>query len=66
MSEGRSVDIRMVEKIINDEKTKWAAKAAQGNRYDDAADLLMKFVSDKNLKDFLTLDAYEKLVAEGH
>ncbi|CAF3661720.1 unnamed protein product [Rotaria sp. Silwood1] len=66
LNDGRSVDLRMVENIIKEEKTKWSTKAEKGNRLDDAADLLMKFVSDKNLKEFLTLDAYEKLVGEGH
>ncbi|CAF4715968.1 unnamed protein product [Rotaria sp. Silwood1] len=66
LNDGRSVDLRMVENVIKEEKTKWSAKAEKGNRLDDAADLLMKFVSDKNLKEFLTLDAYEKLVGEGH
>ncbi len=56
----------MVENMIKEEQTKWSAKADKGNRFDDAADLLMKFVTDKNLKEFLTLDAYEKLVDEGH
>lgn len=66
LNDGRSVDLQMVENVINEEKAKWMAKASKGNRLDDAADLLMKFVGDKNLKDFLTLDAYEKLVGEGH
>jgi len=66
LDDGRSVDLRMVENVINEEKFKWLANAQKGNRLDDAADLLMKFVEDKQLKDFLTLDAYQKLVAEGH
>jgi malate synthase len=66
LNDGRSVDLRMVENMINEEKTKWSAKADKGNRFDDAEDLLMKFVSENNLKEFLTLDAYEKLVNEGH
>jgi malate synthase len=66
LNDGRSVDLQMVENMINEEQTKWSAKADKGNRFDAAADLLMKFVGDKNLKEYLTLDAYKKLVDEGH
>ncbi len=58
-------DGRMVENLINEEKAKWIAKIQNQNRFDDAADLLMKFISNTNLNEFLTLDAYEKLVQEG-
>jgi malate synthase len=66
LDDGRMVDLRMVENLINEEKAKWIAKIRNQNRFDDAADLLMKFISNTNLKEFLTLDAYEKLIQEGH
>lgn len=66
LDDGRMVDLRMVENLINEEKAKWIAKIQNQNRFDDAADLLMKFISNTNLKEFLTLDAYEKLVQEGY
>jgi len=66
LDDGRMVDLRMVENLINEEKAKWIAKIQNQNRFDDAADLLMKFISNINLKEFLTLDAYEKLVQEGY
>ncbi|CAF1454498.1 unnamed protein product [Adineta ricciae] len=66
LDDGRTVDLNMVENVINEEKAKWITKLQSHNRLDDATNLLFKFVSDKNLKDFLTLDAYKKLVQEGH
>jgi hypothetical protein len=35
------------------------------NRITEASELLEKFVLDPELSDFLTLDAYDKLVSEG-
>jgi malate synthase len=35
------------------------------NRLPEAAELLEKFVMEEQLSDFLTLDAYDKLVSEG-
>jgi len=66
LDDGRIVDLRMIENLINEEKAKWIAKIQNQNHFDDAADLLMKFISNINLKEFLTLDAYEKLVQEGY
>ena len=36
------------------------------SRLPDAADLLEKFVMEEEMSDFLTLDAYDKLVSEGY
>ena len=66
LEDGRTVDLNMIENVINEEKAKWTTKLQTHNRLDDATNLLFKFISDKNLKDFLTLDAYKKLVQEGH
>lgn len=36
------------------------------NRIPEAAALLEKFATEDELSDFLTLDAYDRLVSEGH
>jgi len=66
LNDGRSVNLQLVENIIQQETSKWLANSTREQRFEDAANLLMKFLSDKHLKEFLTLDAYEKLVSEGN
>ncbi|KAF8385060.1 icl-1, partial [Pristionchus pacificus] len=67
LEDGRTVDAQLVKQTIAAETERRLIRAGSVvSRLPEAADLLEKFVTEEKLSDFLTTDAYDKLVSEGH
>uniref|UniRef100_A0A9J2PQ79 Malate synthase n=1 Tax=Ascaris lumbricoides TaxID=6252 RepID=A0A9J2PQ79_ASCLU len=66
LEDGRTIDVNMVRQTIAAETERRMIRAGSVvNRLPEAAELLEKFVTEPELSDFLTLDAYDRLVSEG-
>jgi malate synthase len=65
LDDGRAVDGALCRKVLDEEVAKLKQSAPAGNRFDDAADLFRRMVDSPAFVEFLTLPAYETLVAEG-
>uniref|UniRef100_A0A7E4WDJ6 Malate synthase n=1 Tax=Panagrellus redivivus TaxID=6233 RepID=A0A7E4WDJ6_PANRE len=66
LEDGRPIDLNLMKMTIAAETERRLIRAGSVvNRIPEAADLLEKFVTEKELSDFLTNDAYDKLVGEG-
>ena len=63
LDDGRLVDLELCRRIIAEELQK--AQASAGARYDEAARLFDSLIAQENFTEFLTLPAYDQLVAEG-
>ncbi|EPB79900.1 malate synthase A, partial [Ancylostoma ceylanicum] len=67
LEDGRTVDAQLVKQTIAAETERRLIRAGSVvSRLPEAAELLEKFALEENMSDFLTLDAYDKLVSEGH
>ncbi|KHJ82783.1 hypothetical protein OESDEN_17522 [Oesophagostomum dentatum] len=67
VSDGRTVDAQLVKQTIAAEAERRLIRAGSVvSRIPEAAELLEKFALEEQMSDFLTLDAYDKLVSEGH
>ncbi|HLG89884.1 MAG TPA: malate synthase A [Alphaproteobacteria bacterium] len=69
LADGRTVDRALVDRTIDEELAKWkerigAPRYAAG-RYDDAGEMLRQLVHSDKFIEFLTLPAYDRLIAEG-
>ena len=67
LQDGRKVDLALCEGMIDEELTK-ARSAHDPSRveaYEAAAAILRRLLEAKELADFLTIPAYEKLLEEG-
>ncbi|ETN78985.1 malate synthase A, partial [Necator americanus] len=65
--DGRTIDAQLVKQTIAAETERRLIRAGSiVSRLPEAAELLEKFALEENMSDFLTLDAYDKLVSEGH
>ena len=66
LEDGRTIDPNLVKQTIAAETERRLIRAGSVvNRLPEASELLEKFVLEPELSDFLTLDAYDKLVSEG-
>ena len=66
-SDGRIIDVNLVKQTIASETEIRLIRAGSVvNRLHEAAELLEKFATESELSDFLTLDAYDRLVMEGN
>ncbi|KHN81706.1 Bifunctional glyoxylate cycle protein [Toxocara canis] len=66
LEDGRTIDVEMVRQTIAAETERRMIRAGSiVNRLPEAAELLEKFATEPELSDFLTLDAYDRLVSEG-
>ncbi|CAJ0588130.1 unnamed protein product [Cylicocyclus nassatus] len=67
LEDGRTVDAQLVKQTIAAETERRLIRAGSVvSRLPEAAELLEKFALEEEMSDFLTLDAYDKLVSEGH
>jgi malate synthase len=68
LQDGRPVTKELVREIVREEQDK--VKAAMGDeayangRYEDAAQLLIDLVEQPTFEEFLTLPAYERILAD--
>ena len=69
LSDGRTVDKALVDKTIDGELAKWKERVGEqsynSGRYVDAAGMLRQLVHNDAFIEFLTLPAYDRLIAEG-
>ncbi|KAI1717656.1 malate synthase domain-containing protein [Ditylenchus destructor] len=66
LEDGRTIDPNLVKQTIAAETERRLIRSGSVvNRLPEASELLEKFVLEPELSDFLTLDAYDKLVSEG-
>ena len=69
LADGRTVDLPLCRAILGEELEKLKATvgkdAYDGGRYPDAAQLFLSLIEAKQFPEWLTVPAYEKLVAEG-
>ncbi len=69
LEDGRTVDVPLVRRTIHEELDKWRDRIGEERyrrgRYGDAAELFRQLVEQPDLAEFLTLSAYDKVVAEG-
>jgi malate synthase len=70
LEDGRKVDLKLVDGLIEEELEAWKARVGDkvyaAGRYGDAAEMVRKLVADDKFTEFLTVPAYERVVAEGH
>jgi malate synthase len=69
LKDGRTVDKALVDTTIDEELAKWrdrvGAERYDGGRFADASKMLRTLVHGRDFIEFLTLPAYDALVAEG-
>jgi malate synthase len=69
LADGRVVDQALVDRTIEEELAKWrdrvGAARYDGGRFADAAKMLRELVHNPKFIEFLTLPAYDRLIAEG-
>lgn len=65
LDDGRSIDLGLCTSILDEELAKLKAAAAAGHRYDEAGTLFRALIAAERFPEFLTLPAYETLIAEG-
>lgn len=65
LDDGRLIDLALCNRILDEELAALKAEASAGHRYDDAAAIFRDLIAATRFPEFLTLPAYEKLVADG-
>jgi malate synthase len=65
LADGRQVTRDFAADVLSEELAKLKAQAPAGERYDDAARLFREMIDAPRFAEFLTLPAYERIVAEG-
>ena len=65
LSDGRIIDLGFCNRLLDEELGKLKSAAQPGNRYDDAARIFRDLIAAERFPEFLTLPAYETLIAEG-
>jgi malate synthase len=65
LADGRAIDLALCNAVLDEELSKFKDKASDGNRYDDAAAIFRDLIGAPRFPEWLTIPAYEKIVAEG-
>ena len=69
LADGRTVDKKLVDATIDEELQKWSDRVGadkyKAGRFGEAAKMLRQLVHGEDFIEFLTLPAYEFLIAEG-
>jgi malate synthase len=65
LDDGRLVDAALCAAILDEELKELKASAPAGHRYDEAGKLFRDLVDAPDFVEFLTLPAYEMIVAAG-
>jgi len=65
LADGRTIDLALCNRILDEELAKLEGQGATGRRYQDAAAIFRNLIAAEHFPEFLTIPAYEKLVAEG-
>jgi malate synthase len=69
LADGRTVDLPLCRKVLDEELQKLRAAAGDGawdkGRHQDAAQIFWSLIEAPQFAEWLTMPAYEKLIAEG-
>ncbi len=65
LADGRTIDLALCNAVLDEELAKLKAKAGEDSRYDDAAAIFRDLIAAPRFPEWLTVPAYEKIVAEG-
>src|SRR5260370_10656612 len=65
LDDGRPIDAALCPTILDEQLTRLNATAPAGERYDDAGKLFRELIEAPDFVEFLTLPAYDMIVAEG-
>jgi malate synthase len=65
LDDGRAIDATLCRTILDEELTSLKASAPSGERYDDAGKLFRDLIEAPDFVEFLTLPAYDMIIAEG-
>jgi malate synthase len=68
LSDGRPITREFVRQIVGEENDKVKAQIGEAayakSRYDDAAQLMLELVEQPKFEEFLTLPAYDRIIAD--
>jgi len=64
LADGRTVDAALCRKLLDEELAKWSENAPAG-RHGDAAKRFSELIEATPFPEFLTLPAYDMIIAEG-
>ena len=64
LDDGRAITKDLVRQIVREEADKQKAGSGEEGRYEDAAQLLIDLVESPRFEEFLTLPAYERILAD--
>ena len=65
LADGRAIDLALCNAVLDEELAKLTAKAGKDSRYDDAAAIFRDLIGAPHFPEWLTIPAYEKIIAEG-
>jgi malate synthase len=65
LDDGRTIDLALTDRLLDEELAKLKAQAAESHRYDDAAAIFRDLIAAPRFPEWLTVPAYEKIVGEG-
>ena len=65
LADGRAVDLALCHLLLDEELAKLKSQAGDDHRYDDAAAIFRELIAAPAFPEWLTIPAYEKIVAEG-
>jgi malate synthase len=65
LDDGRTIDLAFCNQLLDEELAKLKATAPAANRFDDAASIFRNLIGAPRFPEWLTIPAYERIVAEG-
>jgi malate synthase len=69
LDDGRTVTLELVDQIIAEDLDAWKARLGEAayaaGKWTDAAAMFRELVAQKDFVEFLTLPAYDRIVAQG-
>ena len=65
LADGRAIDFTLCNAVLDEELAKLKAKAGKDSRYADAAAIFRDLIGAPRFPEWLTIPAYEKIIAEG-
>lgn len=65
LQDGRQLNNEFLQKLVTQEKQKWLMSHSGANKFEEASELLASLTEAPEMPDFLTLSAYQRLIAEG-
>jgi malate synthase len=63
LDDGRTIDLALCRTVLGEELAKLRSASRDGERYEDAAELFAELIAAPTFPEFLTLPAYERVIA---